>query len=69
MLPLPNGHQINRCKSIGEIPLQTSITVIAVVSEIFFDCTLKELNEIEFTMKFREEDAQVTSSLNDFLHE
>ena len=63
MLPLLNGHQINRCKSIGEIPLQTSITVIAVVSEIFFDCTQKEPNEIEFTVKFWEEDAQVTSVL------
>jgi len=69
MLPLPNGCQINRCKSIWEILLQTGITVITMVSEVFFDCTPKELNEIEFTVKFWEEDAQVTSGLDDFLHE
>jgi hypothetical protein len=34
----------------------------------FFDCTPKEVNKIEFTVKFWEEDTQVTSSLNDLLH-
>ena len=33
-----------------------------------FDRAPKELNEVEFTVKFWEEDAQVTSSLDDFLN-
>jgi hypothetical protein len=37
-------------------------------SEVPFHCPPKELNEVEFTMKLREEDGQVTGFLNYFLN-
>jgi hypothetical protein len=36
--------------------------------EVPFHCPPKELNEVEFTMKLREEDGQVTGFLNYFLN-
>ena len=38
-------------------------------TEVLFHCTPKELNEVELTMKFGKENAEMASCLNDFLNE
>ena len=69
MFPLPNGHQINWGKSLWKILLEPCIGIITVLLQVLLDSPPKELNKIELTVKFQEENAQVTSSLNYFLNE
>ena len=69
MFPLPNGHQINWGKSLWKILPEPCISIITVLSQVLLDSPLKELNKIELTVEFREENAQVTNSLNYFLNE
>ena len=68
VLPFSNRLNINWCQGLGHILLECAESVIAMFSEIPLDCSPEIFNEIEFTMIFWEENAQMASLLNDFLN-
>src|ERR1700729_1140885 len=68
-LPVPNGLEFNRGKSLGKVFLKYHKSVITMVAKILFDCSPKELNKIEFTVKFWHKCAEVPCSLNNLLNQ
>lgn len=68
MFPSPYGVQWNWGQGFWHISLQRVKCVITVFTEVLFHHTPKKLNRIEFTMKFWEENRQVTSFLNYFMN-
>ena len=68
MFPSPYGVQWNWGQGFWHISLQRVKCVITVFTEVLFHHTPKKLNRVEFTMKFWEENRQVTSFLNYFMN-
>ena len=68
MFPFPNRRERDRFHCYWHICFESVKCHIAVFMEVFFYCTPEELNEVELTVKFRKEDAQMASILNGFLN-
>jgi|SRR5882762_566092 len=67
VLPFSDGFDINCGKCFWEIVFKCVECIIAVVTEVFFDCTPEEFNKIQLAVEFREENAKVSSSLDNLL--
>ena len=56
MFPKPECFQLNRLQGIWQIHLEGLKCIITVIAKVFLHDTPEELNIIEFTVKFQEED-------------
>jgi hypothetical protein len=67
VLPFSDDFDINCSKCFWDIGFECVKCIITVVAEVFFDCTPEEFNKIELAVEFREENAKVSSSLNNLV--
>ena len=68
VFPLPYGAELNWFQCLWNIVLECVKHIITVLPQVLLDCTLKELNKVEFTVKLGQEDTQMPSCFNDFLN-
>jgi len=68
MFPKSECFQLDRLQGIWQICLEGFKCVITFITKVFLHNPPEELNIIEFTMKFWQEDAKVASCFNSFLH-
>jgi hypothetical protein len=68
MFPKSECFQLDKSQGVQQIHLEGCECVIAVIVKVFLHDSPEELNVIEFAMKFRQEDAEVASCFNSFLH-
>jgi hypothetical protein len=69
MFPLLDSAELYRLQRVWHVCFESVKGEITVVSQIFLDCRPVVFNEIELTVKFRQENAHVASGFNDLLHE
>ena len=68
-VPLSDGADLYRLQCLWHVGFKSVESEIAVVSQIFLDCRPIIFNEVELTVKFRQENAHVATCFNDLLHE